>query len=219
MTEREWTDTTDPFKMLWFLKGKDNPRKMRLFVIACCRRVWAKLTDERSRQAIEVAERYVEGEANETEREMARQNAKRAMLESDREAGGDFAWALRGELVALSVADRVSASLLTYLFNEDVQKRNPTGEPAETTAQADLLRDLFGPLPFRRISFNRRWLSQSVKDVAHAIYREQAFGQLGVLSDALEDAGCTNEDLLLHCREPGLHVRGCWVVDLLLGKA
>jgi hypothetical protein len=54
--------------------------------------------------------------------------------------------------------------------------------------------------------------------LAQAIDDERAFDRLPILADALEDAGCTDADLLNHCRGPGLHVMGCWVVDMLLGK-
>jgi hypothetical protein len=54
--------------------------------------------------------------------------------------------------------------------------------------------------------------------MAEVIYADSAFDRLPVLADALEEAGCTISDILDHCRGPGPHVRGCWVVDLLLGK-
>jgi hypothetical protein len=54
--------------------------------------------------------------------------------------------------------------------------------------------------------------------MAQAIYNERGFDRLPILGDALEDAGCTDRDILDHCRGPGPHVRGCWAVDLLLGK-
>ena len=62
------------------------------------------------------------------------------------------------------------------------------------------------------------WLTPTVQSIAAAIYQDRAFDRLPILADALEEAGCTNADVLLHCRQPGEHVRGCWVVDLLLGK-
>jgi hypothetical protein len=55
--------------------------------------------------------------------------------------------------------------------------------------------------------------------IARAIYDGRAFERMPILADALEDAGCGDADILRHCREPGEHVRGCWVVDLLLGKS
>jgi hypothetical protein len=62
------------------------------------------------------------------------------------------------------------------------------------------------------------WNDHTVVRLAQGIYEEQAFDQLTILADALEEAGCTNSDLLAHCRQQGPHVRACWVVDLLLGK-
>jgi hypothetical protein len=97
---------------------------------------------------------------------------------------------------------------------------NSVAKARERTAQAELLRDLFGN-PFRPIPMDPAWLrwgEGSVPKIAQAIYDERCFGDLPVLADALEDAGCTAMDILTHCRHPGEHVRGCWVIDLLLGK-
>jgi hypothetical protein len=92
---------------------------------------------------------------------------------------------------------------------------------AEKQIQADLLRDIFGN-PFRsRPAINQSWLAWgdgTVPKLARAIYDERRFEELPVLADALEEAGCTDSDILSHCRGPGPHVRGCWVIDLLLGK-
>jgi hypothetical protein len=63
-----------------------------------------------------------------------------------------------------------------------------------------------------------RWLSSTVLDLARTIYDEKVFERLPILADALMDAGCDNEEILNHCRSDGLHVRGCWIVDVLLGK-
>jgi hypothetical protein len=83
---------------------------------------------------------------------------------------------------------------------------------------ATLLRDIFGN-PFRPVSFDPAWRMGNVLSLAQAIYDERAFERLPILADALEDAGCTNADVLGHCRGGGEHVRGCWVVDLVLGKS
>jgi hypothetical protein len=72
--------------------------------------------------------------------------------------------------------------------------------------------------PFRRIKLNRAWLTRDVLAIARNIYEERAFNWMPILADALEDAGCSEEQILSHCRGPGPHVRGCWVMDLLLGK-
>ena len=76
--------------------------------------------------------------------------------------------------------------------------------------------------PFRPISHNSSWLAWNdgtIPKMAQVIYDARAFDRLPLLADALEDAGCTDADILSHCRTPGEHVRGCWVVDLLLGKS
>jgi hypothetical protein len=96
-------------------------------------------------------------------------------------------------------------------------------EAEEERAQAKLLRDIFGPLPFRPAALDsslRKWNDGTVVRIAQGIYDERAFDRLPVLADALLDAGCDKEDMLAHCREQGgIHARGCWVLDLLLGKA
>jgi hypothetical protein len=87
-------------------------------------------------------------------------------------------------------------------------------------AKCDLVREVFGN-PFRPVAVEQCWLTWregTIPKVAQAIYDERAFDRLPILADALEDAGCENVEILNHCREPGEHVRGCWMVDLLLGK-
>jgi hypothetical protein len=82
------------------------------------------------------------------------------------------------------------------------------------------VRCIFGN-PFHHVAVNSTWLAWNdgtVRKIAQAIYEERAFDRMPILADALEDAGCDAADLLRHCREPGEHVRGCWVIDLLLGK-
>ncbi len=84
-----------------------------------------------------------------------------------------------------------------------------------------LLQDIFGN-PFHKPSLDPAWLAWDnglVRKLAQAIYDERAFERLPILADALEDAGCADADLLNHCRQPGMHVRGCWVIDLLTERA
>jgi len=81
------------------------------------------------------------------------------------------------------------------------------------------VRCIFGPTPFRPVIIDRSWLTTTVTQLGEAIYAERTFDRMPILADALEDAGCTNQDILAHCRSAGDHIRGCWVVDLLLGKS
>jgi hypothetical protein len=81
-----------------------------------------------------------------------------------------------------------------------------------------LLRDLFGN-PFRPVTFSPEWRTDTVLALARGMYVSRDASALPILADALQEAGCDNEDILRHCRSEGPHVRGCWVCDLVLGKA
>jgi hypothetical protein len=86
--------------------------------------------------------------------------------------------------------------------------------------QANLLRDIFGN-PFRPITLEPSWLTWHgglLVSMGQRMYDSRDFSDMPVLADALEEAGCQDQDILGHCRSGGEHVRGCWVVDLLLGK-
>jgi hypothetical protein len=99
----------------------------------------------------------------------------------------------------------------------DIWRKIDQAREKELRPQADLLRDILGS-PFRPVTLNPAWRTSNVTGLAQSIYDDRAFDRLPILADALEDAGCDNADILNHCRQPGVHVRGCWVVDLVLGK-
>jgi hypothetical protein len=81
-----------------------------------------------------------------------------------------------------------------------------------------LLRDIFGN-PFRPVAIDPAWVTSTVVALARGIYDDRAFDRMPILADALEDAGCDHSDILTHCRDPeAMHVRGCWAIDLVLGK-
>ena len=88
---------------------------------------------------------------------------------------------------------------------------------AESKAHCDIIRDIFGN-PFRLVAFDPAWCTEHTLGLALRMYDDREFAAMPILADALEEAGCENADILTHCREPGVHVRGCWVVDLVLGK-
>lgn len=83
--------------------------------------------------------------------------------------------------------------------------------------QTPLLREVFGN-PFRPVTFSPEWRTDTAVSLARQMYESRGFSAMPILADALQDAGCDNEEILGHCRSPGPHVRGCWVVDLVLGK-
>jgi hypothetical protein len=144
---------------------------------------------------------------------------------------------LEGYTMHTAPADRLAAEQASGqcdILRDLIESRDPILEgytmhtaPADRLAaeqasgQCDILRDLCGPLLFRNVAWERTWLTgqgSTVMRIAQASYEEGTFDRLPILADALEEAGCTNADVLGHLRGPGPHVRGCWLVDLLLAK-
>jgi hypothetical protein len=234
MTESEWLDCEDPHAMLRFLEGRASDRKLRLFAVACCRRYWDLLRDEGSRTAVLVAERFADGLATREELEGAREEANRTA------GGGDGFGPHR---CCMDLDDRpydsaAAASVIEATFDV-LESRKIAADLAglprsqwvkshagltnerwvdERRAVADLIRDIFGN-PFRPATIDQAWLNSNVLGLAQAIYEERAFDRMPELADALEAAGCHDADILVHCRQAGPHVRGCWVVDLILGQS
>jgi hypothetical protein len=234
MTEDDWITATDPQSMLLFLRnsGKASERKLRLFAVACCRRIWHLLSDERSRQAAEVAGRLADGLASEVERLTALEAAAPA-AEFEEDSPADYlpgASALNAIVEAhRSVKAEATAycASLAFAVEEGVHPRGSPGLLVERIAQAALLRDIFGPLPFRPVTLHpsiRTWNDGIIPKIAEAAYQERALPsgeldreRLAVLADALEEVGA--DDLLLgHLRGPGPHVRGDWLIDILTGR-
>jgi hypothetical protein len=131
---------------------------------------------------------------------------------------GDFVEAARCARRGLEYA--ASPLLFTEECNPSFEERNAVSR-AEQVIQCQLLQDIFGHL-FSSRTVKSAWLaweSATVRKIAQVVYDERDFDRLPILADALEDAGCANTAILDHCRGPGPHVRGCWVIDLLLGKS
>jgi hypothetical protein len=107
-----------------------------------------------------------------------------------------------------------------YMLDTDENSLTYTGPvyAAESAAHCDIIRDIFGN-PFRKVKFNKKWRTDTATTLARQMYESRDFGAMPILADALQDAGCDNDDVLNHCRDTSqVHVRGCWVVDLVLGK-
>jgi hypothetical protein len=211
MTEAEWLGCDEPEPMLRFLYSKADERRLRLFAVACCRRIWDLLTDQRSRRAVEVAEQYAERMATAGQLKAAHVEAFdayfNAFVSRESAASAAHAAACDDTYQAASSAARHAATAAG-------------DQAAEHKEQAALLRHLFGN-PYRPVNLDPAWLAWSggtVRKLARAIYEERRFQDLPVLADALEEAGCDSPDILAHCREVGAHVRGCWVLELLLAK-
>ena len=114
--------------------------------------------------------------------------------------------------------DYWQAALRTREVHETWGKSRQPELCVSAAEQADLLRELFGN-PFRPVVFDPAWRTDTAVILAKQMYDAREFFAMPILADALQDAGCENEHVLNHCREPGAHVRGCWVCDLVLGFA
>jgi hypothetical protein len=231
--------------MLAYLGGRLSGRKQRLFAVACCRRIWPLLIYPDSREAVEAAERYAEGMAHRNELAGYNHVAQRAVQECvarfrrsihpATNAARAAANATEERLVWASVnfedVQLDTAHVAAVAVGEQAQqlrRRPEAGEQAgawarlrEEQRQSEILRDLIGS-PFQAATLDPFWLTWNgglIKSLAAVVYQGHAFDRLPILADALEDAGCNDPNILGHLRGPGPHVRGCWPVDLLLGKA
>ena len=218
MTEAEWLACADPRRMLDYLevyhkaaRTKGGRRKLRLLACACCRRLWHLAKYDKGRRGVEVAERYADGLAGKEELRIAR--------EVD-EPGWDALWSAAQYALKEKPQEATDRMALHYYLLHGVG----TDWEGERRGQCGLVRETFGN-PFRPATVKPAWQAPQVVALAQAAYdrRELPAGQLdptrlAVLADALEEAGCADPDLLGHLRGPGPHVRGCWAVDLCLGK-
>lgn len=219
MTEAEWLVATDPAPMLEFLKGRASDRKLRLFACACCRVVWDSLTYARSRNAVELAERYADGLVGDDALRRAHSLAWEAVA---RYQEVHFGRIMVNRAGPTPVELRLSFAAETAYGNKPVligRLKGVRREAALSAAAPGLLRDIFGPLPFRPLTADPSWLTPTVTALAAQLYETRDFSAMPILADALQDAGCANEEVLAHCRGEGPHARGCWVVDLVLGKS
>ena len=125
---------------------------------------------------------------------------------------------LASSVAGNAIAEAAYRSGRTYPSTNAYSRDVYVGEHAERLSQANLLRDIFGN-PFHKVSVNSNWLVPTVLELARTIYDNRAFDSMPILGDALEETGCDNQSILSHCRSGNEHVRGCWVVDTLLGKS
>jgi hypothetical protein len=223
MFEARWLNGDDPEMMLRFMLGKTGDRKFRLFACACVRRIWPLLRDERSRAAVHMAEHYADAPGGHAQLLRSRTEARLAEQFFDRLSrggqGSDFEsarWAARAAEATVEDTGWDVARNAAWSAAHAVN----VAAPRERQAQCELLRDAFGN-PFAPERFDPAWLrwhDSCVVKMAQTIYAERRFEELPILADALEEAGCDNDWILWHCREPGEHARGCWVLDGILRK-
>jgi hypothetical protein len=154
---------------------------------------------ERGAETVEVVERFADGDAGKAE--LSRTFSRVWSVPVSH-------WAALTHLTPSHVE----------LLRSEAASYSPDGL-AERSYQTQLLRDIFGPrgrVPPSLVA--PAWRTSTVVALARGMYESRDFSAMPILADALQDAGCDNDDILSHCRGPGPHVRGCWVIDLVLGK-
>jgi hypothetical protein len=232
MNEADWLSCTDPSLLLPSREGDLPERKLRLFACACTRRVWHLLTRESVRNAVLTAERFADGQAGHDELRSGWLTVRKALSTTPLSTRWEDAL-----MAALnSTSERITpwnageaARMAAHALDADWRQQHPvsdragdkerqrTGSPDERAYQCHLFRDL---VPFQPVAIDPVWLTwegSQVVALARTIHDEQRWQDLPVLADALEEAGCTDQVLLDHCRKGGKHARGCWLLDRLLG--
>jgi len=197
-----------------------GPRKFRLFMVACYRAVWDFIPFAEFRTAVEAGERF----ADDGDLGPATTACEAVVAAMGRELScwRPLGWAL----TSVPMDDPFEGGLLPSWsrtreleapdLNPSAFNRTPEASVALHLA---LFRDIFGN-PFRPIGFDPMWRSDTALSLAKQMYESRDFSAMPILADALQDAGCDNDDIFDHCRDAsGVHVRGCWVVDMLLGKS
>jgi hypothetical protein len=195
MTEAEWLAYEDIRVAVSALHGSCvSQRKLRLFACGCCRQVWDLLNAEQ-RESVMVGERFADRTVTALElRDYCATLARDQVVACNHQ-------------VAAHACDAADGVLLTWHSGE-----------VPPALQLRLLRDTLGN-PFRPIAFDPSWRTSTVTALAQGMYDSRDFSAMPILADALQDVDCDNEEVLNHCRGPGPHVRGCWVVDAVLGKS
>ncbi len=218
MTEAEWLRCEEPAALLGYLRESITDRRLRLFACGCARAIWRLVDGSHCSRAVEVAERFADG-----------QSTREQLTAAYRRASGATTAANKAAATTCEAVLGASAGIDCAACAADaVGLTDETAYLAETRKQARLWRDIVGN-PFRPApALDPAWLAWhdgAVPQLARVAYEDRRLpegtlepGRLAVLADALEDAGCGDADLLGHLRGSGPHVRGCWAVDLILGK-
>ncbi len=219
MTDDEW------FRAVQSRLTRASARKARLFAVACCRRAWHLMTDDRHRAAVEAFERFADDLLSEDEFQvvLAPVIGLWRMLPPATSVEWDPVHYLTGATRHL-VGTRDAADAANYAERGIARAAGVRGSQGwlaarnvERNAQGELMRDITGLTPSAAL-FDPVWRTDTAVLLARQMYESREFGAMPILADVLQDAGCDNTGILDHCRGPGPHVRGCWVVDLVLGK-
>jgi hypothetical protein len=214
MTERELLATLDPQEVLQHLIGQPSWRKLRLAAVACCRQMQYLLIDERSTRAVDTAECYADKSHGDADLVEIEHQAIR-VVDHSRDLGTDPE-NTAAHCAALCLARWAPADWGT------LQVFRWSSQFVARSVQVAILACVFA-VPYRNrrihIEVDPAWRTSDVLALARGIYGDRAFDRMPILADALQEAGCDSADILDHLRDPNAtHVRGCWALDLVLGK-
>lgn len=228
MTASEWAACADPEALLRTARQVVSDRKFRLFAAACWFHTWADQFPA-ARPVVELFVRYADGLIPAAEwpdrfaaaggvylgrhvRQLVWADALRVAVESAEFAARDVATRRAWEAVEIDAHAPIDRRAAQLNRRSRVRDRALADEQA---AQAGLVREVLG-YPFAPLDF-APWRTDTAVALARNMYDANDFGATPILADALQDAGCDREEVLNHCRGEGRHVRGCWVVDGVLG--
>ncbi|MBX9583339.1 MAG: hypothetical protein K2X87_23805 [Gemmataceae bacterium] len=228
MTEAEWFAATD--RDILDAAYRLNPRRQRLLAVAGCRLMGHLIDYPSAHAALETVEVFAD-----TGRSKAALRRARQALQTTRNGlrppgtGGarvPDGGAVReshaaNELTLFAVQVAATENAVAHALWHVMDGLVTVGRmPADTVRRRTygLYRDIVGPGP--AVAFDPEWRTSTAVALARGMYDGRDFAAMPILADALQDAGCEDEQVLGHCRDPqAAHVRGCWAVDLVLGKS
>ncbi len=225
MDAHSWEQSRDLQKMVRAVDPQRYDRKLRLFAVACCWRVSDLLVDADARELLKLVEQLADGEASWDAIRQAESHVpfyphaegavKIAAAVPDRAS-----WRASADsyIRAAHTAEEAVVGRNTEPDSPDVRLRLYHSRGVERETQLRILRDIVGN-PFRPVAFDPAWRTSTAVALARQMYESREFSAMPILADALQDAGCEDEAILMHCRDANQpHVRGCWVCDLVLSK-
>ena len=247
MDEREWwSSSAKPWDLLEFLGNGASDRKLRLFACACCRRAWPLIRHDWCREALVTMELFLEGGLSHLAAGwtyLKYNEGLRWLIEQPHDQRDTIVvcavnWAILPLDPKEPENERVDQRRRPLLGACEAAKwawtavdrvaRHDEGEARDESFGGQLghlVHDIFGN-PFRPVTLSSAWRTPAVLTLAKAAYdnRDLPAGtldpeRLAILADALEDVGCSDDQILSHLRGDGPHWRGCWAIDAILGRS
>lgn len=223
MKRQAWLKATDPEKMLKHLGKTASDRKVRLFTVACCRRAWHFAKAKRLPPLLAILEDVADGCVKSRDREQARDRAYKVAtddkLDDMQQCLGFELWGALNKNLDENACDYGECAAAAFGYKAGDGRKFERGKAAERKLQPAVVREIFGD-PFQPVKVKKQWRTDTVLALAQQMYDAREFSAAPILADALQDAGCDADELLAHLRDPkATHYRGCWAIDLVLGKS